>query len=136
MSNPISRSVHMFQLFLIVAVGNGLFGCGPKQAVDPNRSSVSGTISFDGKPLPAGSIVFTSANGGIASTARIIDGAYTTDRAPLGKNLVSVDTSSIKYGNPAKYVPLPAKYADSATSGLDIEVKPGDNANVNFDLKP
>ena len=38
--------------------------------------------------------------------------------------------------NPATFVPILAKYADSGTSALTAEVKPGANENVNFDLKP
>lgn len=110
-------------------------GCGQK-AVDPNRTMVSGTVTYDGKPLPAGNVSFESSEKGIATSVQIKDGSYSTDRAPVGTVAVGVDTASIQYGNPAKFVPIPAKYADSATSGLSIEIKPGDNPNVNFDLKP
>ena len=109
-------------------------GCSQKP-VDPNRTTVSGVVTYDGKPLPAGSISFESTEKGIATSASINDGAYSTDRAPTGKVAVGVDTASIQYGNPAKFVPIPAKYADSATSGLSIEVTPGLNKNINFDLK-
>lgn len=110
-------------------------GCSQKP-VAPNRTTVSGAITYDGKPLPAGSVSFESTEKGIATSAPIKDGSYSTDRAPTGKVAVGVDTASIQYGNPAKFVPIPAKYADSGTSGLSIEIQPGDNENVNFDLKP
>jgi hypothetical protein len=93
-------------------------------------------VMYDGKPLPAGSILFASAEGNLASTIAIRDGRYSTDRAPLGPNQVTIDTASIKYGNPAKFVAIPAKYADPTQSGLTVEIKPGANENVNFDLKP
>jgi hypothetical protein len=64
------------------------------------------------------------------------NGSYSTDRAPLGPNQVTIDTASIKYGNPAKFIAIPAKYADPTQSGFTAEIKPGENANVNFDLKP
>ncbi|WP_428304137.1 hypothetical protein [Lacipirellula sp.] len=51
-------------------------------------------------------------------------------------NLVSVETESLKYGSPALFTAIPAKYTEYATSGLQVEVKPGANENVNFDLKP
>jgi hypothetical protein len=110
-------------------------GCTQKP-IDPNRTTVSGAVTYDGKPLPAGSVSFESSEKGIATSAPIKDGVYSTDRAPTGKIAVGVDTASIKYGDPAKFVPIPAKYADSATSGLSVEIKPGVNENVNFDLKP
>lgn len=81
--------------------------------------------------------MFASVDGNLASTISIQDdGRYSTDRVPLGPNQVTVDTASIKYGNPAKYVAIPAKYADPTRSGLTVEIMPGENQNVNFDLKP
>lgn len=100
-----------------------------------DRATAAGTITFDGKPLPAGTIFFLSTNGAADTAVKIRDGAYFTDRAPVGKNSVIVDTSSIQMGNPAKYVPIPAKYNDTTTSGLSAEIKPGENENVNFSLE-
>lgn len=112
-------------------------GCGSSKPVDPNRASISGAVTYDGKPLPAGAITFASVDGNLASTISIeAGGRYSTDRAPLGPNQVTIDTASIKYGNPASFVAIPAKYADPTKSGLTVEVKPGVNENVNFDLKP
>src|SRR5689334_18166198 len=124
-----------FSLCICTVVFANAIGCGQK-AMDPNRTIVSGIITYDGKPLPAGSVSFESSEKGIATSTQIKDGSYLTDRAPIGKIAVGVDTASIQYGNPAKFVPIPAKYADSATSGLSIEIKSGANENVNFDLKP
>ena len=119
----------------LVIVLIGLFGCS-KERVDPNRTTVAGSVSFKGTPLPAGTISFESSEKNIATSAPIKDGAYSTDRAPTGSVAIGIDTASIKYGNPAKFVPIPAKYADSGTSALTAEIKPGANENVNFDLKP
>src|SRR4051812_11203496 len=75
-------------------------GCGkPKQAIQ-NRATVSGMVTFDGKPLPAGVVQFQSTERTVTTSANIYDGTYTTDRAPLGKNTVTIDTSSIVNGNP------------------------------------
>jgi len=112
-----------------------VLGCG-NEPVDANRTSVSGSVSYDGKSLPAGTISFESAEKGIATSTSIKDGIYSSDRAPTGSVKVSIDTASIKYGNPAKHVPIPGKYADTATSGLTVDIKAGVNQNVNFDLKP
>jgi hypothetical protein len=113
------------------------FGCGSSKQEDPNRASISGTVTYDGKPLPAGSVTFASTEGNLASTVSINEnGRYSTDRAPLGPNQVTIDTASIKYGNPAKFIAIPAKYADPTQSGFTVDVKPGVNENVNFDLKP
>jgi len=126
------------RLTLLVATTSLLLssGCGGTERADEVRATVSGTVTYNGKPLPAGTIVFASAGGNIASTISIGEGGrYSTDRAPIGANLVSIDTSSIQYGNPAKYVPIPEKYADPTASGLTADVKRGDNENVDFALQ-
>jgi hypothetical protein len=111
-------------------------GCGEGQKVDENRTTVSGEVSFNGKPLPAGTISFGSATGSTGSTVPIRDGQYASDRVPLGANMVTVDTSSVRFGNPAKFVEIPERYMDPTKSGLSVEVKPGANDNINFELKP
>lgn len=128
----LSSKVSLCIYTVLVACG---LGCSQKPA-DLNRTMVSGAVTYDGKPLPAGAISFESSEKGIATSTSIKDGVYSTDRAPTGKVTIGVDTAPIQYGNPAKFVRIPAKYADSATSGISVEIKSGDNANVNFDLKP
>jgi hypothetical protein len=120
----------------IVVLQLAVVGCQRQPAADPNRTTVSGQVIFNGQPLKAGAISFESSEKAIASTATIKNGNYSTDRAPIGHLAVSVDTTSVKYGDPGSYVKIPAKYADTGTSGLTAEVKPGVNENVNFDLKP
>ena len=121
---------------LLLLLATVLAGCGAKQQVDENRTVVAGTVTINGKPIPAGTILFESPEAGTATSAGISDGRYRSDRVPIGKNVVGIDTASVKYGNPAKFVAIPDKYADSGTSGLTIDVKPGTNENVNFELKP
>jgi hypothetical protein len=62
-------------------------GCGDS---GPRRYDLSGTVTFDGKPIPAGSIVFqpdtTAGNSGPQGTAEIRDGKY--DTAQGGKGVV------------------------------------------------
>jgi hypothetical protein len=122
-------SASLGALVLLIACG-----CGPSQQEDPNRSIVTGTVTFDGKPLPAGNITFESTEGPLSATAAIDKGVYSTSRAALGANEVSIETESMRIGFPAGYVKIPPKYADTATSGLTAEVKPGRNENANFDL--
>jgi hypothetical protein len=111
-------------------------GCGKRPQAIKDRASLSGTVKFNGQPLPAGTVGLESTVGPAATAISIGDGGFfSTDRAPIGKNLVTVDTRSIQVGNPAAYVPIPDKYSNPRTSELAVDVKPGANENVVIELK-
>lgn len=113
----------------------GLIGCGGGQQVDADRATVAGIVTLNGEPLPAGTIMFKLAEGHLGTPTKIREGGrYTTNRAPIGRNLVSIDTESVKFGNPAKHVPIPEEYWDAATSGLTADVTAGENDDVDFAL--
>lgn len=67
---------------LIMAVASVLFlsGCGGPSG--PERYHVSGTVTFDGKPVPAGSVLFepdkSKGNSGPAAGVKIKGGKYDT----------------------------------------------------------
>jgi hypothetical protein len=110
-------------------------GCGRQPQVVKDRAIVSGTVSIDGTALKGGTIRFLSDDGGVNASAMIGEGGkFTTDRAPVGKSKVSVETESLKFGNAAAYVAIPAKYTSPATSSLEVDLKPGENENVNIAL--
>jgi hypothetical protein len=114
-----------------------IVGCGPQVRVDENRTGITGTVTFADTPLRAGTITFDSTEKTISTAISIgQDGRYATNRVPIGPNIVTIDTESLRYGSPHLYTKIPAKYADPSMSGLTIDVKPGTNENVNFDLKP
>ncbi len=62
-----------------MAATAGVVGCGPK---GPSRYDVEGMVTFDGKPVPSGTIRFepdaTKGNSGPVGYAAIIDGRYST----------------------------------------------------------
>jgi hypothetical protein len=119
------------------AIGAGIFsGCGAEPPVDKDRSSISGVVTFSGKPLKAGTITFDSKDKAIsASTSIRQDGRYRTSQVPLGPNIVTIETESLQYGSPHLYIRIPGRYADLSKSGLSVDVKADEN-EVNFDLKP
>jgi hypothetical protein len=120
------------------------------------RGDVTGKVNLDGKPLPAGVIVFRNGRKPVVS-AEIKDGDYTASGVPAGDVKVAVETNSIKdtaerlmagvnprEKNPgpraqqakemmAKYRPIPERYADLEKSGLTLKVNTGSNQK-NFDL--
>jgi hypothetical protein len=58
-------------------------GCGSKAAI-------TGTVTYQGKPIPAGYIVFTPESGAPAVNAPINDGKYTAEKVPTGPAKVTV----------------------------------------------
>src|SRR5438128_5765139 len=68
-----------------------LAGCGPS---GPRTYPVSGTVLFDGKPLPQGDIIFHAARGVVGADAgKIKDGKYSF-RAKAGKKKVAILASA------------------------------------------
>lgn len=80
--------------FVLVAAGLALLlplasGCGGRKA------KVSGTVTLDGKSLPAGTIVFHMGKG-TAVSGEIKDGQYSITGVPTGQAKVTVDTAYLK----------------------------------------
>jgi hemoglobin len=104
-----------------------------KKKAEP--ATVTGKITFQGKPLPGGTITFHS-EGGVIACPLSDNGDYkAVDLAP-GAYKVAIKTVAAKdaKGQPPQVVPIPAAYAAPTTSGLAVEVKAGKNV-FNFDLK-
>jgi len=110
-------------------------------------SSVSGKVTYKGKPVPKGTVAFqsTKPDGRNATGAILEDGSYTLqtenpgDGALPGDYNVTIsarDDVILDY-QPLKPVPpkrlAPAKYEQAETSGLKATVKSGSNT-INFDL--
>ena len=127
-------------------------GCGPSL---PETATVGGLVTFNGKPVPAGQIVFYPENGRPAMSAIDADGRYhlttfdSDDGAMLGRHRVTIEAKRVSSG-PAKPKNMaeemsghgfalkvewlaPEKYSNLQTSPLTAEVKSGENT-INFDL--
>jgi len=146
-----SRGRLAYGLLAVVAAlaPAALSGCGPAKA------SVTGTVKFNGQPLPSGTITFTSDAGNTVKGSAITDGKYTIPDFPAGPAKVSVVTSAPPTSSrvvaappgtpvipvpggaaaPGKYVPIPLKYSAPDKSGLTCDVKGGENTK-DFDLTP
>ncbi|MDB5337021.1 MAG: hypothetical protein JWN70_2640, partial [Planctomycetaceae bacterium] len=131
-----------------------LAGCGGDD-VKPfnNLVPVSGTVSFDGKPVPQGSVSFTPVDPtGQAASSKITNGSFkmlTTVSAPgviAGKYKVRIESKELPPEGAAAAPPptgavkpvkslIPAKYGDVNTSGLEVDVVKGMPA-IKWDLKP
>jgi hypothetical protein len=106
---------------------------------------VKGTITYNGKPVPQGSIMFQPEQGP-AATANIKNGSYSLktykndDGAILGKHKVTVISLEDQAGrlpedrNPLPPPIVPLKYNFPDKSGLTAEVKDEPNT-FDFHLK-
>ena len=109
-----------------------LSGCG-------GTGDVSGTVRFNGKPLPGGRVTFTS----LEKTAKYAfapireDGSYTIENCPTGPVRITVQAvvprsgavpRGAKPGPGGRSAPvlLPVRYADPEKSGLDYVVSRGE----------
>ena len=122
-----------------------LTGCGE---AGPETYPVTGTISYQGKPLPLGAVMFVSDAGPPASANIGEDGSYQLE-AVDGTHRVLVIAVPPQQGRPDPNVdggidttgfprvkPLvPAKYNDYNTSGVVVEVKPQGENKIDIELK-
>lgn len=120
-----------------------IVGCGQRAA--SGLAPVSGKVSYQGRPLHTGTVVFTpdSVRGTTGELARgeiQPDGTY---RLKSGEQMGTVPGThrvtviAIEQG-PAGATPqslLPSKYRDPELSGLSCEVVPGRENTINFNLQ-
>jgi hypothetical protein len=132
--------------FLALAlVGLVPLACGPS---GPEMATISGKVTYNGKPVPKGTITFIPTTPGGRNAVGVIaaDGSYALqtekpgDGALLGDYNVTIsahDEAVLDY-IPAKPVEpkllAPAKYENPKTTDLKATVKRGASP-VNFDLK-
>ena len=128
-------------LFFAVAICLTLTGCGNSLG-----SSVTGTVSLDGKPLATGGVSFHPEGGGPVATARILeDGSFALKTGqqhslPAGDYRVTVMAVEVVPPKSKYHVPMPGKqlvpvrYGDLKQTDLRASVKPGSNV-VALELK-
>jgi hypothetical protein len=135
-----------------------LFGCATLPAIllvaagcgsGSSRSSVSGTVQFDGKPVPDGTVRFIAVDQGNNNTnGAIRDGKYelTAEAGPLpgkykvqiswpkktGKQVNTSENEDPEYAMPEVIEQIPDKYNKKTT--LEAVIQSGANTH-NFDLK-
>lgn len=101
-------------------------GCGSK-------STITGTVTFHGAPMPAGTILFVPDNGAPPVTAPIKDGKYTAERVPAGTVKISIASNhndkpaTLMMANmmskmgPPPNVPIPTKARQALERSLQFK---------------
>jgi hypothetical protein len=135
---------------MAAAVVGTALGCGGSDG--PEMAKVTGTVTYNGKPVTKGTISFqpTDPANGAPANGVIEDGSYrlqTTepgDGARLGDYQVGIRSVEGEPDVPLDYIPkkkpappkslIPQKYENPAASGLTAKVESGSNT-LDFDLK-
>ncbi len=127
-------------------------GCGP------SAPSVSGTVRFQGQPLPSGTVLFHGADGRVEHSLVSADGRYAIANAPLGPVRITVQshpaapaglpsyggrspaaprelTPTAKEKRGGRHTPIPPRYGDPEQSGLAYTVRAGTQTH-DIELKP
>lgn len=113
-------------------------GCGGPSGLAP----VHGTVSLNGKPLTEGFVVVTPAEGKTAMGTIQPDGAFvmgtnsSSDGVAIGTHPVTVLPPTATEGAPPSATTrmLPNRYSIAATSGVTVDVKPGEDNELVIEL--
>ncbi|MBI3462835.1 MAG: hypothetical protein HY000_07210 [Planctomycetes bacterium] len=121
-----------------------LAGCGESGS---STYPVAGKVNYQEKPLPLGTVMFVSDNGPPAVATIGADGTYQLEAVP-GKHRVSVVAMPPQQGRPDATVEggidttgfpvakslIPQKYNEYRTSGIEVEVKPIGENQIDINL--
>ena len=138
---------HVLAICFSTILAGLLAGCGPGDDVHPATVPVQGKVTYQGQPVPKGTITFQPATGQAAVGEIQTDGTYSLstfkqkDGAIPGAHKVTIVANT---GDPTKMpsspgyvVPkdlVPKKYSSVLTSGLEATVSDG-KRDFNFELQ-
>jgi hypothetical protein len=84
-------------LLLLALLGVVVSGCFNR------RSKVSGKVTYQGKPVPAGTVTFNAPEGGIYTYVLSTEGTYSGNDLPPAAYVVTIDTEALNpKGHPVK----------------------------------
>jgi hypothetical protein len=122
-------------------------GCGES---GPPKYPVTGAVTYQGKPLPTGAVMFFPTKGVPVGGTIAADGTYRFE-APAGTYKAAVravakprgkDPTTVSPEEAAGMSPqrqqgtlIPLKYSEIATSGLSYEVKAGEDNRIDINLE-
>lgn len=136
-----ARSTRPFGRALLLSCAlTALAVCG----CSPATTDVSGTVTYQGKPLPAGSVTLVDSSGAVHQAQIQADGKFTVPNVPVGSVRVAVSTPKANRGKPSPFggeppppppagtPELPMELANPDTSGLTGTVTAGQPLNINI----
>jgi hypothetical protein len=122
---------------LLLALALSVAGC---NSSPPGTYPVSGTVTFDDRPLPEGNIIFSNADGtGVPSAGNIRNGKFRL-HATAGKKQVAIFATrevgelDPQMGARRQEMYIPKQYNEETT--LSAPITPGGKNRFEFHLKP
>jgi hypothetical protein len=142
------------QDYRTLGLGLLLAGLGAVVGCSGGIGEVTGQVRYKGEPLPSGRVSFVCEGGDRpVLTAEIKNGEYVVSRVPVGQVRIGVATFGVNTTpvpnmpenilppgggtgpTPGTFVPIPSRYGDPNTSGLDYTVGRGKQTH-DIDLEP
>lgn len=136
--------------FAVTVALLNIFGCGAQPGMSPT-ARVSGTVTYQGKPIEGVNVAFVPSSGRPASGVTDTSGRFTLstfgngDGAVLGSHKVAFaempDDTQPMPGEPgwdkwkSRKARFAKKYADPEQSGFTAEVQAGKRHQFTFDLQ-
>lgn len=133
-----AATAHCFTASVSVALMLASVGCGPPANEFPTAPA-RGIVTYDGAPVPMGTVMLTPTGNGPPATGNIAeDGTFVLktygedDGAVLGDHGVTITALDIGDGSPedinsAPKELVPPKYGNANTSGLSATIVEGEN---------
>ncbi len=99
-----------------------------KQAPPQDTGTVSGKVTYDGKPLSIGFVTFVGLDKRTYSANIQPDGTYTLKKGlPVGRYRVTIDKSTSPPAKDQKVIEIPPSYQSADTTPLMVEIVRGKN---------
>ncbi|MBM4074336.1 MAG: hypothetical protein FJ267_01670 [Planctomycetes bacterium] len=140
---PMYRFMAACLMLTVLVSLSGCGGDGGGKAAGRKRSSASGKVMFDGKPIPAGTVSFAHSESGTVSVCPITNGSYSSksgDGPIPGENTVNIagleapDGKSLWSGPYSQKVTVEASGYKGDFTVLPADVKPPVDAVVDEEL--
>ncbi len=147
MRQPVSKQKRWIAALLLSILLAAAGGCG-------KRATVTGKVTYQGRPVTYGSVIFLSADNTARSGAIAADGSYTVEGVPLGAVKIAVISrdpskgrSVVRGRKPARsdnhartaspkpaagWFPLPSRFENATSSGLGCDVASG---QLHYDIE-
>ncbi len=138
-----NRGRRLVPALALLFTGVVFSGCGGRDPDELPTVAASGTVTYKDKPVEKGTIHFQPRKGRPASG--VIDGGKFSlstyqpgDGAVVGKHDIAVEVTEevkMKDGDTGVKYLIPEKYSNHLKSGINVDIPPGGDKNIQINLK-